>query len=101
MSKFCKIGYTIGSLRLSRGTVFSIERHNIMIKHEKQGVVSLWISKISSIKGVLNFRSRPTRRNLSHVAIRPVRQGVSPQVLEMLDRTMEEYKEDLEYLKDR
>lgn len=43
----------------------------------------------------------PVKRRFFRVTFKPARQSVSQPVLDMADRMIEEYKSDLDYLKDR
>jgi hypothetical protein len=72
-----------------------------MIKSEKQGTTRMGDRVNHLIRGVPTTRSASIKRRLFHIAFKPARQGISQHVLDTADRMIEEYKSDLDYLKDR
>jgi hypothetical protein len=72
-----------------------------MIKDEKQRTTRVRDRVNYLTRDIPTARSIPIRRRLFHVAFKPVRQDISQQVLDTADRMIEEYKYDLDYLKDR
>jgi hypothetical protein len=81
--------------------MFSVERHTTMIKDEKRRTTKMMGLVNRLIRDIPTTRSVPIRGHLFRISSEPVRQGASQQVLDVADRMIEEYKSDLDYLKDR
>jgi|GEM_PF-2834322 hypothetical protein len=83
------------------GIVFSVERREIMIKDEKQRTTRRGSQLNGSVNNGPNTRFTRTRRSFFLAVFKPMRRGVSQQVLNIADQVIEEYKSDLDYLKDK
>ena len=82
--------------------MFSVERLGIMIKDEKQRTVGMENNRSHHTKNPSHSGFMSNRRHFFRFAFKmPMRRGVSQQVLDTADRMIEEYKPDLEYLKDK
>jgi hypothetical protein len=73
----------------------------MMIKDEMQRTMRVGDRENHLTRDIPNSRSIPIRRRLFRVTFKPVRRGMSQRVLDTADRMIEEYKSDLDYLKDR
>jgi hypothetical protein len=73
-----------------------------MIKDEKQRISRKGIQLQYPIRSNNpTGRFTRTRRNIFRAAFKPVRKGVSQQVLDVADQVIKEYQSDLDYLKDK
>ena len=73
-----------------------------MIKGEKQRTMRVGDRVNHLTREIPTARSISIRRRrLFHITFKPVRKDTSQQVLDTADRMIEEYKSDLDYLKDR
>jgi hypothetical protein len=72
-----------------------------MIKDEKQRTTRIRDRVNHVTRDTPTARSIPTRQRLFHITFKLARQDISQQALDTADRMIEEYKPDLDYLKDR
>ena len=78
--------------------MFSVERYKIMIKEKHQREVRAEGKFVPDIVDTCTPRKRQVFRIRLSM---PVRRGVSRYVLETAKRLMQEYRADLDYLRDR
>lgn len=82
-------------------TEFSVERHKFMIKDEKQRTTRTRNRGNHSMRGIPDTRLIRARYRFFSKGSGPLRQGTSQHVLDIADHMIEEYKSDLDYLKDK
>lgn len=72
-----------------------------MIKSEKQGTTWKKRNTNFSDTSVHPKRFPRIKKHFPFFTFKPVRQGVSPEVMNIADRLIKEYEDDFDYLKDK
>jgi hypothetical protein len=72
-----------------------------MIKDEKQRTAKIKHQASHSPENASPTGFKQKKQRFFSVFFKPIRQGVSQHVLDVADQMIEEYKSDLEYLKDK